>query len=64
MPDTAPSTTELLLDLLKRAAAAHHMYEQGELKGVYDKDWPQWYAEHMTKALAASGYRLVKDSPR
>jgi hypothetical protein len=54
-----PETTLILLDLLKRAAAAHHIYEKRELGGVYDKDWPQWYAAHMTKALVDAGYKIV-----
>jgi hypothetical protein len=57
--DPPPDTTAILLDLLQRAAAAHHVYEKRELGGVYDKDWPQWYAAHMTRALAEAGYKLV-----
>jgi hypothetical protein len=59
-PDPDPDTTEILLDLLKRAAAAHHVYEKTELNGVYDKDWPRWYAAHMTRTLAESGYVLTR----
>jgi hypothetical protein len=55
-----PDTTAILLDLLKRAAAAHGIHEKTDLGGVYDNDWPQWYAAHMTKALADAGYRIVK----
>ena len=57
--DPQPDTTAILLDLLKRAAAAHGIHEKNDLGGVYDNDWPQWYAAHMTKALAESGYKLV-----
>jgi hypothetical protein len=61
MPDTLDknATTAILLDLLKQAAAAHGVYETNELGGKYDNDWPQWYAAHMTDALAALGYDLV-----
>jgi hypothetical protein len=38
-----PNATEILLDLLKRAAAAHGLHEK-EL-GKPDPDWPPWYAE-------------------
>lgn len=30
--------------LLDQAQAAHHVYERGELAGVYDEQWPAWYA--------------------
>ena len=30
--------------LLGEAEAAHHRYEQQELKGEYDDDWARWYA--------------------
>ncbi|MEV4313020.1 hypothetical protein [Actinocrispum sp. NPDC049592] len=51
--------TEILLDALKKAAAAHGKYEADELGGVYDEDWPQWYAQHMARTLAESGYLIV-----
>lgn len=34
-------------DLLGRAGAAHGVYEEGELGGVYDQQWPQWYAAYL-----------------
>lgn len=61
-PVDAPSTTAALLDLLKGAAAAHGIHEKNDLGGVYDENWPQWYAEHMTKALEEAGYGLVRSS--
>jgi hypothetical protein len=54
-----PRTSEILLDLLRQAADAHGIHEQEELGGVYDEAWPEWYAAHMTRALAERGYRLV-----
>lgn len=30
--------------LLARASQAHHAYEQDELNGEYDQEWPRWYA--------------------
>ena len=42
------------------AAQAHGVYETEKLGGVYDQQWPQWYAEHMTRTLAEMGYRLTK----
>lgn len=37
-------TVARLAGLLDQAAAAHHRYEREELNGVYDTDWPAWYA--------------------
>jgi hypothetical protein len=54
-----PQPSEILLDLLEQAAAAHGIHEQEDLGGVYDEAWPEWYAEHMARALAEQGYRLV-----
>ena len=67
MTDTKPeldeaATTALILDLLQKAAAAHGVHEANDLGGVYDQDWPQWYAAHMVKALREAGYRLVRTS--
>lgn len=59
MTTSLDPTTALLLDLLTRAAAAHGVHEEQDLGGVYDETWPQWYAEHMTRSLADSGYRLT-----
>lgn len=63
-PLDAASTTTVLLELLKRAAEAHGIHEKNDLGGVYDQDWPQWYATHMTRALADGGYRLVRVGPQ
>jgi hypothetical protein len=35
--------------LLAKAGAAHHQYEQTVLKGVYDQDWPTWYADYVIR---------------
>ena len=56
------TTNEVILDVLKGAAAAHGVFEAEELGGAYDDEWPEWYAAHMTNALAALGYRLVADA--
>jgi hypothetical protein len=32
--------------LLGRAEQAHARYEATELNGVYDREWPRWYAEY------------------
>jgi len=49
--------TDTLLSALKGAAAAHGVHEK-EL-GRPDPDWPQWYAEHMTRTLGGAGYHLT-----
>ena len=49
-----PTLTAVLLQALKDAAKAH---------GVYDDNWPQWYAEHMTRTLGEAGYRLSRTEP-
>jgi hypothetical protein len=32
--------------LLGQTEAAHGAYETTELNGVYDQDWPRWYAAY------------------
>ena len=32
--------------LVVQAQAAHHDFEANELSGVYDEEWPRWYAEY------------------
>ncbi len=58
--DTA-GTVEVLRDLMARAEAAHGVYETEVLKGVRDEEWPQWYAEHMARAMAEGGYRISRN---
>ncbi|GLY94516.1 VOC family protein [Actinoplanes sp. NBRC 103695] len=35
---------------LRDAAAAHGEYEKEQLGGVFDEQWPAWYAAHMARA--------------
>jgi hypothetical protein len=65
MSDTADEadTKAVILDLLQHAAEAHGVYEAGELGGVHDVNWPQWYAEHMTARLRTLGYRIARLKP-
>lgn len=60
-PTKEPNTTELLVDLLKRAEQAHGLHEK-EL-GQRDAEWPQWYAEYMTRTLREAGYSISR-APR
>jgi len=55
------TTTATLIALLKKAAEAHGVHEKADLGGVYDQNWPEWYAAHMTRELETMGYRLVRN---
>lgn len=55
-----PPATEIILNLLTSAATAHGLYEAEVLGGEYDVEWPQWYADHMARTLAESGYRISR----
>ena len=33
--------------LLSETGAAHGVYEERELNGVYDQNWPAWYAAYL-----------------
>ena len=52
----AADRIEALNALLVETQQAHGAYEAAELNGVYDQDWPRWYAayavEHGISALA------------
>jgi hypothetical protein len=50
--------TELLLQHLKSTAAAHGVHE--EKLGKRDEDWPQWYADHMARALTEAGFHITR----
>ncbi|MBD1856005.1 MULTISPECIES: hypothetical protein [Leptolyngbya] len=39
--------TSAIALLLTQADQAHHDYEQSVLKGLYDQDWADWYAEYV-----------------
>jgi hypothetical protein len=38
--------TDRLAALLLEAQQAHGKYEATELNGVFDEEWPQWYASY------------------
>ena len=42
----AADRIEAIKALLDQAEEAHGVYEGTELNGVYDQDWPAWYAAH------------------
>jgi hypothetical protein len=51
----ADLTKEELARLLREAEEAHGRYEQEELGGERDEDWPAWYAEYIVNALRDRG---------
>ena len=55
--------TQAIQALLVQAERAHGTYEATELNGVYDQDWPRWYAayavEHGIGALV--GVEVTSD---
>ena len=51
-------TEETVLVALQQAAAAHGVHEAEELGGVYDEEWPRWYAAHMAQSLAEAGHPI------
>jgi hypothetical protein len=38
-----------IANLLSEAGAAHGVYEEHELNGVYDLGWPAWYAAYLVE---------------
>ena len=50
-------STKHLAAALKRAANAHHQYEQST--GKPGADWHHWYAEHMAKEQQSAAARAI-----
>ncbi|MFN8456324.1 MAG: hypothetical protein U0401_16925 [Anaerolineae bacterium] len=44
-----PNAVNQIAQLLSQAGSAHHVFEQTVLKGVYDQEWPHWYAEYVVE---------------
>lgn len=59
----AADRIEAITTLLVQSEKAHGVYERSELDGVYDQDWPRWYAayavEHGIGALV--GHDVTAD---
>ena len=55
--------TEPVIRLLEETKAAHGQFEATELKGVYDQDWPGWYARYAVDHGLGDlvGHRVVAD---
>lgn len=41
------SPNKKLAELLGQAGTAHHAFEEEELNGETDEDWPRWYAAYL-----------------
>jgi len=48
---------ENLIEVLRKAGMAHGDYEVNILKGVYDDNWPLWYAAYVVGALGMETIR-------
>jgi hypothetical protein len=46
--------TDALERLLAQTKEAHGVYETSELGGVYDQEWPRWYATYAVEHGIAS----------
>ena len=42
----AADRVQAITALLVETGQAHGRYEESELNGVYDQDWPAWYAAY------------------
>jgi NAD(P)-dependent dehydrogenase (short-subunit alcohol dehydrogenase family) len=43
------ATVQSIAALLDRAGNAHGAYEESQLAGVYDRNWPTWYATYLVE---------------
>ena len=57
------SRVSKITELLSGAGEAHHVFEQTVLKGVYDQEWPLWYARWVIEHgfNEALGHRLTPE---
>jgi hypothetical protein len=46
---TQQETKRAVAALLAQAGAAHGAYEERDLGGVYDQNWPDWYAAYLVE---------------
>jgi hypothetical protein len=59
----AADRTQAINALLVQAEEAHGVYEATDLGGVYDQDWPRWYAEYAVEhgIDAVVGHAITTD---
>ena len=48
---------EKLIEILRKASTAHGDYEINILNGIYDNNWPVWYAAYI---VGAFGIEVIK----
>ena len=55
---------EAIEALLAETEAAHGAFEATELKGVYDQEWPRWYAAYAVEHGIGTqlGHEVTADS--
>jgi hypothetical protein len=58
-----PAGVDAIETLLRAAATAHGEYEAAELGGVYDTEWPRWYATHIARSLNEQGLAITTEGP-
>jgi hypothetical protein len=46
---TQQETERAVAALLAQAGSAHGAYEERDLGGVYDQNWPDWYAAYLVE---------------
>jgi hypothetical protein len=46
---TQTNTQHAVAALLSQAGSTHGVYEENELNGVYDQNWPNWYAAYLVE---------------
>jgi hypothetical protein len=59
----ADDRIEAIQRLLEETEAAHGAFEATELNGVYDQDWPRWYAAYAVEHGAGEllGHDIAAD---
>lgn len=59
IPRNEPGSPAAYLEqLLVETADAHGRFEEQQLGGERDDDWPVWYAAYMARVLAERGVQL------
>lgn len=60
----AADRVEEIATLLDQAGQAHHNYEQNQLHGTPDTDWPRWYAGYVVEQgiSALLGHAITVDA--
>jgi len=57
-PNEPGSPAAYLEQLLVETAEAHGRFEEQQLGGERDEQWPRWYAAYMARVLVERGVEL------